>query len=257
MFGQMVSFDDFFTASHIAEPLVSVTKEEGDSLARYFEQQSFDVVGFQEGHQVIGYIEKGSVVDPADLTAAMRPFDIVDIVTNNTPLMDCLTLLETKPRLFVMDKSLVSSIITVSDIQKAAVRMLFFGVVTLFESEATRLIHETYPHGEWQQLLTSGRVNNAAKLYAELKDKNQEMHLINCTQFCDKTEILMKNGDFLRTYIELSKTKAETLFERAEDFRNDLAHAQPLNVWFEEKEVVTLVRQLKAMTERMVQRDLV
>lgn len=254
MFGQMVSFDDFFTASHIAEPLVSVTQEDGDSLAGYFERYNFDAVGFKEGDRVIGYIEKSAVVDPAHLVAAMRPFDIADIITNNTPLMDCMTLLETKPRLFVMDKSQVSSIITVSDIQKAAVRMLFFGVVTLFESEATRLIHETYPHAEWQQLLTSGRVDNAAKLYAELQGKNQEMHLINCTQFCDKTEILMKNSDFLRTYIGLSKTKAEALFERAEDFRNDLAHAQPLNVWFEEKEVVTLVRQLKAMTERMVQR---
>ena len=255
MFGQKLAFKHLFTAEDIAEPLASVTIGEFEKVEEYFEVRNFDFIGFKENEQVIGFLEKGKTADLINLEDSVAKFNVSDLITNNTNLMDCLRLLQKNKHLFVINKSQIESIITLSDIQKPAVRMLFFGVVTFFESKIANLIDEIYPNEQWKLLLKSERIDRALVTYQELVEKNQEINLINCTQLCDKTDIILKNNDVMNKVIHMSKTKARTFFHDTNKFRNDLAHAQSLTMWFEKKDVITLVDSLIRITEIIVERD--
>lgn len=244
--------DRFFVAQHIAEPFVSITKEELHLLDYYFFDLHYDVVGCRNEGQIIGYFDQGKWQHEQDFSRTFSEFNISEIITQHTPLMECLKLLKERPRLFVMGTSGVQSIITQSDIQKSAVRMLFFGVITQFESELATIIEKKHPHLKWTQLLKPERVEGAIRIYEHLIERNQELELIHCTQFCDKTEVLLKDDDLFNTYISLSKNKADRLFDRAEKLRNDLAHAQPLNRWIEERDVIGLIDEIQHITKNVM-----
>lgn len=255
MIGRETTLKHLFTAEDIAEPLISVISDEIEKVEVYFNKNNYDVIGFKENGKVTGFLEKGKFVNISNPTASMSKFDISDLITKDTNLIDCLRLLKTKRRLFVINKSQIESIVTVSDIQKPAVRMLFFGVVTYFESKIATLIHEIHPNDEWKQHLKVERIDRAMKTYKYLIEKNQEINLINCTQLCDKTDIILKDKELLNNLINKSKTKANQLFTNTKKLRDDLAHAQSLTVWFEDKEVITLVDDLVSITERIIERD--
>ncbi|WP_019416009.1 hypothetical protein [Paenisporosarcina sp. TG20] len=254
MIGRETSLKHLFTAEDIAEPLVSVTSNEIEKMKEYFNKNHYDVIGFKENGRVFGFLDV-NMVDFTNPAASMTKFDISDLITKNTNLMDCLRLLKTKNHLFVINKSQIESIVTISDIQKPAVRMLFFGAVTFFESKIGNLIHEMYPNDEWKQHLTNNRIEKAMNTYSELIKKNQEINLINCTQFSDKTDIILKDKGLLYDFNKMSKTKADQFFSKIKKFRDDLAHAQSLAIWFEEEDVITLVVDLINITEIVIEKD--
>ncbi|MTD32006.1 hypothetical protein [Planomicrobium sp. YIM 101495] len=244
-------FKQFFEAEDIAEQLKSVSAEEGEQAASYFEEENYDVIGFRENGEVTGYLEKGNVADMADLKASAVPFRVSDLLTRNTELLDTLEHLGKQPHLFIINKSEVDCIITLADVQKPAVRMLFFGVVTMFENRLAELIHHTYPDDFWTDALKEHRVVKARDLYEKLRARNQETNLIACTQFADKTEILLSDAVLLEQHTGLSKTKADELFSRIRRLRDDLAHAQSLADWFENYDPVGMIRQLQEIIRRI------
>lgn len=244
-------FKQFFTAEDIAEPLASVTAGEEEKLRWYFDELNYDVIGFHERGEVIGFLKKEDKHDPFDLKRSMHRFEISDLITKNTDLLECLELLLVRKHLFVIHKSGVEAIITLADIQKPAVRMLFFGVVTVFESRLSDLINFAHPENAWLELLNEKRMEKARGMYEKLRSSNQEMNLITCTQLSDKMGILLQDPKLLSTYVGTSKTQANKLFNRTGRLRDDLAHAQSLSVWFLEKEVIGLIEQLLTITAKI------
>ncbi|AQQ52401.1 hypothetical protein [Planococcus lenghuensis] len=255
MLGRDPSFKHVFTAGDIAEPLASVTEGEAEKMNMLFEMKNFDVIGFEEDDQVIGFLVRGEVTDPENLRAFVHPFKISHLISENTDLLECLHLLHPKTRLFIINKSEVDAIVTISDIQKPAVRMLFFGIITYFESNAAGLIESVYPDNRWVECLSENRRDKALATYGSLHKRNTEIDLISCTQLSDKVSIFMEDDELRDQFIETSKTKADRFFNRIIRLRDDLAHAQSLTNWFEEKEVVDLVSWLIEVTERIAVRN--
>ncbi|MFD1928846.1 hypothetical protein ACFSFY_12465 [Sporosarcina siberiensis] len=252
--GKNIAFNQFFTAEDISEPLASVASNEQWKIEDYFENKNYDVIGYEENDRVIGYLEIDKKYEFTNLRNTVNDFSISDLITNNTNLLDCLKLLKINTRLFVINKSQIVSIVTESDIQKPAVRMLFFGIITFFESKVAELIDEVYPDDEWVPLLNDGRIIAARKIYKGFVDKNQETNLISCTQICDKTELLYKSEELLKEYVDMSKTGAKSFFRSIEGFRNALAHAEPLTLWSEEKDIIELTDELIIITEKVINR---
>lgn len=248
---QRLSFKELFTAENIAEPLASVTLDNDKEAKRYFYIDNYDVIGFRKDDEVVGYIKKNKVIDLQDLKKHVVRFNVSDLITNNTSLIECLRLLKERCCLFVIVKSQVESIITMSDIQKPAVKMLFFGIVTFFESSLADLINETYPQNSWKELISPRKVEAATEMFERLIVSKHETNLINCTQFYDKTDIICENQDLLRDYIHLGRSEAKHFFSTVKDLRNDLAHAQSLTVWFTEKDVIEMMDELIIITERI------
>ncbi|MBX0314155.1 hypothetical protein [Planococcus glaciei] len=240
-----------FTARDIAEPLASVTFEESDQMQKYFDEDNFDVIGFQENGRITGFIDKRDSYSTEDIIKSVKKFEIHDLITPNTDIRDCLKLLEDRNFLFIIDQSQVNGIVTAADRQKPAVRMMLFGIITIFESQLASLIHLEYPENAWEKHISESRLKSAKKFYDELLEKNLDINLINCTQICDKTDIVLKEPVLLSSLTGLSKTKARVLFSRLQDLRNDLAHAQSLQNWFENEDVLNLIDQIRSITENI------
>lgn len=240
-----------FTARDISEPLASVALEEFDQMHKYFNEDNFDVIGFKENGRITGFIDKRDLFGIEEIIQSVKKFEIHDLITPNTDIRDCLKLLENRNFLFIIDQSQVNGIVTAADRQKPAVRMMLFGIITIFESRLASLIHLKYPENEWEKHISESRLEKAKKFYDELLEKNLDINLINCTQICDKTDVVLKESTLLSSLTGLSKTKAKVLFSRIQNLRNDLAHAQSMQNWFENEDVLKLIEQIGSITENI------
>ena len=142
--------------------------------------------------------------------------------------MKLLPILQQNPRLFVLDCNQVSGIITCGDLQKAPVRMLLFGLVTLLEMNLLRLVRLYYPQDAWQKVLKSDRLEVARRLWRESQERNEATDLLDYLQFCDKRELVLHQPELLEQLELKSKRAGERFLKSAEQLRNRLAHAQSL-----------------------------
>lgn len=242
----------FFLASHIAVPFLSVnrlaTKEAIQSL---FNDHNFDVIGFKENGNVIGYLHKEKYDPNINIQENVLNFPIEDVIAENKTLIDTLKLMEKKERLFVMSSSGIDLLITKADLQKPPIRMLFFGLVTVLEYEMATQIREHHPNETWQELLTEGRLEKVRAIYNERLEKNLETDMIDCTQFADKRTIILADETIRTSLFYSSKNYAEKWLKKVEALRDDLAHAQSLTKWFKEREVIQLAVEIERLIRKM------
>src|SRR5439155_19678934 len=146
------------------------------------------------------------------------------------------------PRVFVQVDGDVRGIIARGDLQKAPVRMLIFGLITLLEMHLLRLIRAQYPNRSWTNCLNSDRLQAAKDLFAMRKARNEAIDLADCLQFCDKRTLILRSEELLRGLGALSKKDADKLFKSIEKLRDKVAHSQDLVLGSTWPEVIGLVR---------------
>ncbi|MDY0944343.1 hypothetical protein [Priestia megaterium] len=246
--------EEFFIVSHISTYLTSVTKkDEFQTICSCFQEKNYDVIGYKEDSCIIGYLcKKDFIDDDNEIEDKVKKFAVDDIIAVNTPLIDALKLMQNKERLFLINKSKIESIITRADLQKPPIRMLFFGLITLFESEMANFIRNHYPNNRWVSFLSDGRISKTQEIYQERVEKNTEIDLLDCTQFADKSMIMLQNENLYIMGENTSKTKAKRWMKNVEELRNDLAHAQSLHTWFEEKNVISLITEVEEVLQRIL-----
>lgn len=140
-------FEENITIELIAEPLKAVAADADLSeILHWMEDQDFDVLGIESGTVVSGYVERMTLRQAHDRGESgscgryQREFNPSELIAVSTPLMKLLPILKQTPRLFVLDCNRVNGILTCGDLQKAPVRMLLFGLVTLLEMNLQRLV---------------------------------------------------------------------------------------------------------------------
>lgn len=225
-------FEDNITIAHIAEPLKCVPA--GQSVLEvlaWMQSCDFDAVGVESaGGIVSGYVERSHLTQSAtdrcgDCQQVFHPAELIAI---STPLMQLLPLMQHTPRLFVLEGNRVSGIVTYGDLQKAPVRMLLFGLVTLLEMNLLRLVRRYYAQNTWQVALKADRVQTAQHLWQESRDRNEATDLLDYLQFCDKRDLVLHHPELFRQLGLKSKRGGDRLLKQAEQLRNRLAHAQNL-----------------------------
>lgn len=224
-------FENNITIEYVAEALKSVPAEANVAeVLHWMQVQDFDVVGIETGDTITGYIERSHLITAksgkcGDYQCVFHPRELIAI---STPLMKLLPILQQSPRLFVLDCNQVSGIITCGDLQKAPVRMLLFGLVTLLEMNLLRLVRLYYPQDSWQKFLKPERLEIARRLWRESQERNEATDLLDYLQFCDKRELVLHHPELLQQLELKSKRSGERFFKSAEQLRNRLAHAQNL-----------------------------
>jgi len=121
------------------------------------EERDFDVLplGDEEG-TITGYVERESLGN-RHCADYKRSFFPSEVVTDSTPLEALFKILWDSPRVFVLENNSITGIITRADLQKAPVRILLFGLVTLLEIQVLHLIRDYYLDDSWQGSLSPGR----------------------------------------------------------------------------------------------------
>lgn len=95
------------------------------------------------------------------------------MIAESTPLLDVLPILRDNQRIFVLERNQVTGIVTRGDLQKAPIRMLLFGLISLFEMNLQKIIRIYYPYESWENLLSKKRIENVKDLLVERKKRNE------------------------------------------------------------------------------------
>jgi hypothetical protein len=216
------------TANTIFEPLQSCLSDApAHEIALLLEKRGFDVVGVQFAPKgpVVGFVTAKSLRDGI-IRNYTEPLHAEHLVSEATPLGQLLSLLRSKERVFVLVGAEVKGIITLADLNKPSVRVYLFRLLSLLEMHLRFWVFTTYGPNGWQEMLNGERLVAANTLHAERRKRNEEITLLDCLQFCDKRDLVITNAD-LRAKLGLgSKSSSASLFRRAEELRNNLAHSQ-------------------------------
>jgi hypothetical protein len=219
-------FTEGFQAGDVAEPLASFDAETAaDVVAQFMDARGFDVVGIRRDGMVAGFVERERLAGGA-CGSAMREFG--EGLHDSAPLLNVVRELAAGPRVFVSVFGQVAGIITRDDMQKPAVRMWLFGMVTMVELRYTRLIREMCPDESWRQHLSEGRLKKAEAFMAERRRRNRPASLLDCLQLSDKGRIVARDERIRSRTIFSSRRQAEEGISLLEGLRNNLAHAQDI-----------------------------
>ncbi|MBK1990369.1 hypothetical protein A0J48_023070 [Sphaerospermopsis aphanizomenoides BCCUSP55] len=246
-------FENSITIEYVAEPLKAVDAEvDVTEVLHWMQLQDFDVVGVETEEIITGYVQRSTLINKksgkcGDYQQVFHPQELIAI---STPLMKLLPILQQTPRLFVLDCNQVTGIITCGDLQKAPVRMLLFGLVTLLEMNLLRLVRLYYPQNSWQQVLKPDRIEAAQKLWRESQERNEATDLLDYLQFCDKRDLILHQTELILQLGLKSKRAGERLLKSAEHLRNRLAHAQNLVTGSSWTELISLAAEMERLLVR-------
>lgn len=243
-------FEHSITVRHIAEDL-QVCQADNDAavVQNRMEKLDFDVLGIEENGVICGYVEQSSL-ETGRCGDYQCTFSPSELIAESTPLIDLLPILRDSPRVFVLDRNRISGIVTRGDLQKAPVRMLLFGLLTLLEMQLLRLIRIYYPQDSWQKLLKEDRLKSAKERLAKRQARNEAIDLADCLQFCDKRVIILKTSEIRERIGLKSKKYGECLLKSAEDLRNKLAHAQDVVTGSSWPTVIDLAKDIEAILKK-------
>ncbi len=243
-------FEDSITVKYVAEPLLSVpAQEDGEFVQQWMESINFDVVAIEDGGIIGGYVERHHL-GPGCCRDYQHIFHPAELIAESTPLMELLLILRDKLRVFVLDRNRISGIVTRGDLQKAPVRMLLFGLITLLEMNLLRLVRIYYPQDTWQSFLKPERVALALKLWENRHAENEAIDLTDYLQFCDKRELILANPELMERLQLKSKRYGERFLKSAESLRNKLAHSQDLVEGSSWPAIIALAGEIEACLQR-------
>lgn len=215
-------------ARDIAEPLISFDAATPAGAVRAaMVELNQDVAGVREMGSVIGYVECGELSDGA-CGAYAHPIDQAVVLADSAPITEVIQALNRSPRAFVRLLGAVGGIVTRADLQDPPVRMWLFGLVNIVEMRFLALIERQYQDESWTQYLSPSRLEKARALQDERRRRNQEPRLLDCLQFSDKAQIVVRNEALRSQAGFASRKRGEAVIKDLEALRNSLAHAQDI-----------------------------
>jgi hypothetical protein len=221
-------FLENFSAVDIAEPLASfdACTSSADVLAVMIDR-ACKVAGIRKDGTICGYVRQEELTQ-GTCGDAVHPFEDGEVVPDSAGFPELVMRLNDRPCLFVTVLGQVGGIVTRTDLQKPPVRMWLFGMITIIEMGLTRLIETAYPDGSWRTCLSDGRLQKAEALLEERKRRNQDLGLLDCLQFSDRGQIVLRNEELRKRAGFVSRSRGEQTVKELEALRNNLAHSQDI-----------------------------
>ena len=221
-------FVESFSAADIAEPLASfdASAPAAEALA-VMTRRLYKVAGIRKDGTICGYVRQEDLGEGvcADF---LCPFDADEVVSDSAGIPELVMRLNSRARVFVTVLGQVGGIVTKTDLQKPPVRMWLFGIITIIEMGLTRLIKSAYPDGSWRECISEGRLQKAEALLEERRRRHQDLDLLDCLQFSDRGQIVLRNEELRNRAGFVSRKRGEQTVGELEALRNNLAHSQDI-----------------------------
>ena len=242
-------FDQGLTVRYIAEPLFSFDSQmDAEEVHKIMKQNEFDVAGIREGGSITGMVIRNNL-GRGMLGKFKEEINNNSYVQDWEPMLNILESLKYHQQLFVLAMGEVFGIVMLGDLQKAPVRMWFFGVVSLLEMQLLRVIRITFPNEEWKNCLIEERLAMAENIFTQRKEQNIEIDLADCLQLADKIVLVLENEQVMKALGIESKSQGNKLLGKLERLRNDLAHSQDF-VTSRWPELVDLMKRAEKFIEK-------
>jgi hypothetical protein len=253
-------FETGITANSIQEPLkCSFYGESALKVHAELVRLDFDVAGLRaSGDQPTLEFVRTLSLQNGNCEEAAEPIKAADIISESTPLIEVLIGLKDRPFFFILNGRQISGIITRADLQKPPVRILIFGIISLFETHLTFVVRKFFPGEEWRGALKPKRTKEAEAILQKRKERNEVIDLTDCLQFADKRDLVLVSEE-TRDYLGLkTKRGARSTFLSIERIRDKLAHSQDIvsgTTWEELIDVVQEAERMLQLWDDTLERD--
>jgi len=236
------------TVRDIAEPLPSFDSETPAKTVRNaMDQHHIQVAGVRQDGFVAGYLEYADLGE-GPCGQFCHPIQEAKIWSGSAHLSELVLVLDQVPYLFVVFLGEVSGIVTRTDLDDPPVRIWLFGLISLIEMRFLTLIDHRFQDDSWQQYLSNQRIEKALALQTERQRRNQDPRLLDCLQFSDKAQIVVRD-EVLRDQIGFaSRRRGDEVIKNLEKLRNNLAHAQDI-VSLDWQTIVSLSENLETVIQ--------
>ncbi len=225
-------FNELFSVEDLAEPLLSFdgstpAKAVGEALAA----AGVEVASIRDAGKVRGFVRRDDLAGRGACARVMREFEPTQVLDGGAGLAEAVHVLTLFDHAFVRLVGEVQGVVRRDDVNKPYMRMWLFGIITLMEMRATRLIRERFPDDGWQALLPPSRLEVARGLQRDRARINQPCELVDCLQFADKGAVLVSDPEILELLGFDSRSAAKRVMKEFQSLRNNLAHAQDISTW--------------------------
>lgn len=244
-------FEKSINASCITEPFCSFDETANAvEVKNFMDKENFDVIGIRKDGVIDGYAYREDL-EEGQLGKYLNKFKDNEVLPNTIAIKEVLKAIKDNDRAFITSFDKIAGIVTPGDMQKIPIRMWLFSLVSLIEMQMLRIINKECQDDSWKELISGKRLESAKKQHEELKEKNKEINLLNCLQFCDKRDIICKCKTVLDN-LKTNKRDFERLLKSLENLRNNLAHAQDIIMddWLK---VITLSNQAEELLKKLEQ----
>jgi len=242
-------FAEGFRAIEIASPLLSYDADKDAGAVRgIMDASGVELVGVRVAGLVGGYARRDDLA-AGSCAECMLAFDDGQVLSESSSLQEAIEILDRHHLCFIATLGTVDCVVTRQDVGKPQARMWLFGMVTMTEMALTRALVELHPLDSWKQHVAAGRLEKAEALLAERRRRKQSVGLLDCLQFADKAEILIRDAAVVESMGLPSRTAAKDFIKRLESLRNNLAHTQDI-VTYDWTTIAELARRLDRIVSR-------
>jgi hypothetical protein len=204
-------------------------EEDAETVRQKMEKLNIDVAPLKEQPYYHRYIVAKELAN-GHCGKCAHSIDVTMIVAETLPVVDLFEMLQKRPFLFVLQGRSIGGIVTKADLQRVPVRILMFGLITLLEMNLRESIRQRYTNNDWIDMLSEKRKEDVKGLQVERQKKDASIGLLECTQLCDLKEIIACDPLLQKIFAGLSKNQFRNRLERIEYYRNNLAHAQVMDL---------------------------
>ncbi|MEH7418856.1 hypothetical protein V7266_26865 [Neobacillus drentensis] len=247
-------YEQNITVNSIAESMDTChLHDDANQIKTMMETKDYDVLGVEDNGIVMGYVVRDELKEGI-CKDYYRSFNPIELVSESTSLLQTLFIFQEIDRIFILEGNRITKVVTLADLQKPPIRMLFFGLISLIEMHLYRIINDYFPGDTWKKHLNPKRIQFAEDLYSLRKSKNEAIQLSDCLQICDKRDIVLNESPLREKLGIETKTKGKEFFKRLEELRNNLAHSQDINTensWNETFSLIETMEKLLAECEKI------
>lgn len=260
----MMSMAESIPVRFISEPLVSYLKQKPYAEAvSNMNAAQFDVAGVVDRTgNVLGYIDvKGNLSGVCGDRNHVHPVDPGSLVTDAMPIAEAGSLIARKRHVFVLERNKVTAIVTRADLQKAPVRMMIFGVITVLEMHLTDVLRREWTGDEWSKCdsFTPKQVKAIEGAFQQAKARNDETDVFGCMDLYDKSLLACETSSLLEALQNVGADDLESNLTDIRRLRNAVAHGKSLvtsnRSWNKVLRITIDVQQMSKALESMLESD--
>lgn len=164
------------------------------------ELQAFDYIPVREQDNIVGVWHRlcqGEKQIVGLVQEAMQPIHDSMLIPANASLLSFIQYADKSPYRLVVDEQQIIGIVTLSDLQKFAVRPVLFSLITAVELLLAEWVRQKYPDDkDWLATLSEGRSKLIEQRWLEWSPGNMAIDKLSVSEFCDKRELALHLGAF-------------------------------------------------------------
>ncbi len=223
--------EEGLTAALLASPLQRRhATDEAVTVRAWMDERAFSQVlvenGTETAHRYVTRTRLQSALGDQHLDSHAVPVPAEALISHDTSIRRLLPMLAQRPFFFTLRHNRIEGIVELSDIDKPPTRLFLFAHIAELESRMTSLIEQHHADDNWLGFVSDSRRRKIEELFQRKRTRDFQTTRLNCTQLCDKRDVMLDSPVLSARLIGRSKSQWNDRFMAIQDLRDNIAHAE-------------------------------